>query len=120
MRDYSLVMKLMNSETHSWTVSIGVLGDLSIGGESLLHDPANVRDRKKPVQLANVGARALIAALVVAASSVRTCRNFRHRNPRRRNTSPSQNDIVKQKKSERERERERENGTRGGVVCVSE
>ena len=92
---------------------LSVLGDLSIGGERLLHDPANVRDRKKPVLLANVGARALIAALVVAASSVRTRRNFRHRNPRRRSTSPSQNDIVKQKKI-------REKGTRGGLVCVSE
>ena len=92
---------------------LSVLGDLSIGGERLLHDPANVRDRKKPVLLANVGAQALIAALVVAASSVRTRRNFHHRNPRRRSTSPSQNDIVKQKKL-------RENGTRGGLVCVSE
>ena len=51
---------------------LGVLGGFSIGGESLLHDPANVRNRKKSVLLMNVGVQALIAALVVAASSVQT------------------------------------------------
>ena len=51
---------------------LGVLGGFSIGGESLLHDPANVRDRKKSVLLMNVGVQALIAALIVAASSVQT------------------------------------------------
>ena len=101
---------------------LGILSDLSVGRESLLHDPADVGDREKPVLLANVGARALISAVV--AASIWTRRSFGHC---RENPSPkhqSQNDIVSRTRNPRERAREKERDCLSYVVntcvCVRE
>ncbi|RRT62948.1 hypothetical protein B296_00004098 [Ensete ventricosum] len=50
---------------------LGVLGDLGVGGESLLHDPDDIGDREEPILLpdATPGSRALLAALVAPASA---------------------------------------------------
>lgn len=58
---------------------LGVLSNLPVGRQSLLHDPAYVGDREVPVLLANVGPRALIAAALVGGTP-RTIRHCR-RNP---------------------------------------
>lgn len=46
-----------------------ILCDFAIGWKSLLHDPADIRDRKVPVLLPDIGARAVVAALVTAATA---------------------------------------------------
>ena len=45
-----------------------ILGDLAVGRKSLLHDPADICDRKVPILLSHVGTRAVLAALVTAAT----------------------------------------------------
>lgn len=47
---------------------LGILSNLPIRGKSLLHDPADIRNRQKPILLTDSAARALIATAVVAAT----------------------------------------------------
>lgn len=47
---------------------LGILGNLSVRGEGLFHDPANIGDREKPVLLSYVRFRAVLAVLAAPVS----------------------------------------------------
>ena len=61
---HSLVMKLMNSDTHSCTVSLASLCNLGVWGQRLLHYPADVCNWQKAVLLTHAAA-ALVAIVGV-------------------------------------------------------
>lgn len=62
---------------------LGVLCDLAVGRQRLLHDPADVGDRQVPVLLAHARrARALLTAALVAPAR-RTRRRLRHLRPKK-------------------------------------
>nr|GMC82244.1 hypothetical protein PanWU01x14_356960 [Ipomoea batatas] len=61
---------------------LSILSNFTVGRESLLHDPTDIRDGEKPVLLPNIRPRALLPALVTAATGtvrmLRRCLTVRH------------------------------------------
>jgi len=92
---------------------LSILSNLPISRESFLHDPANIRNRKKPILFTNIRPRTLLAALMTSSAGTRRSISHLRQNPILKNetgnnmVNPREEETTKAMKSSRKRKVEK-------------